>query len=477
MSSSPHPTRMVEFTLLATLLGVSLPFAIEALVQDFAVARLIATTSFLLTSLNFFHGKAVTLENDDYNLALTDRPGLMLADYALNVLVVISFVFMAFFLDNPALLVAAILCNRGIDTILVLIVRSISIDAGVRRAQLVWLGFNIGAFPFWGIFLWLFHPVNDRSLDVAVAYLLYTAADLLLDYSINRTFYFSVAQSWGDIATFWNEVQGEWGDLYRRTIIIPALLNVLAPKGKRILDLGCGNGCIARHLSNAGATVVGVDKFPAMLSLAEEYDHPGITYMEADLMLHAGPMLEGNYDAVVACFTLQDCAGLDRPMQTIAQNLAPGGLAVVVLEDLAVFDPTLDSSGRLRQVETPGMRRRWLDPPRMSGNGRRQLITWEPSLVQTAKNQGGAGARKSIVTVTRHWSEAMYVLAARNAGLEQSQPQTALHIQGRIKPRELTSGLRQYARCPVLQMIQFRKRAELAGSVTGLTTKRGALQG
>lgn len=44
--STSHPTRLVEFTLLATLLGISLPFVVEDLVKSYSVPRLIATIAF-----------------------------------------------------------------------------------------------------------------------------------------------------------------------------------------------------------------------------------------------------------------------------------------------------------------------------------------------------------------------------------------------------------------------------------------------
>src|SRR6266704_4816361 len=55
--------------------------------------------------------------------------------------------------------------------------------------------------------------------------------------------------------------------------------------GRRVLDLGCGAGQLARHLATSGAAeVVGVDLSERMLALARaEFAHPHVTYSRATL--------------------------------------------------------------------------------------------------------------------------------------------------------------------------------------------------
>lgn len=71
---------------------------------------------------------------------------------------------------------------------------------------------------------------------------------------------------WDEMAAYWDELQGEKGDLWHRDLIDPALFAVLGPIGDSdVLDLGCGNGYVARKLARAGARVTAVDASAAMV--------------------------------------------------------------------------------------------------------------------------------------------------------------------------------------------------------------------
>lgn len=310
--ASPHPTRIVRFQLLGALLGVSIPFAVQSLIERYSIPVLIATIAFFLTSLNFFHGKVVTLEDEDYNNALTDRPVLALSDYILNLLVILGFVFMAFCLEKPGRLIIVNITIRIIDIILVLITMSVCSQAAVRKAQKSWLILNCIIVISFILCAIVFFPAQYA---VSITFLVLVIVDISLDYYLNHELYFSMANDWEDMAQFWDAMQGEYGDIFRRAVIIPAIQRELIPiEGKRILDVGCGNGCIARALSRVGAKVIATDKSKKLLEIAESYEAAGITYRYVDLDTHFdnhGALIEGGgFDAVVACFTLQDCQGI-----------------------------------------------------------------------------------------------------------------------------------------------------------------------
>ena len=77
----------------------------------------------------------------------------------------------------------------------------------------------------------------------------------------------------------------------------PRLRELLPPPGRRTLDLGCGEGRLARDLSAVGHRVVGVDASPTALRLAAESDPDG-TYVRADAA--ALPFDAGSFDLAVA---------------------------------------------------------------------------------------------------------------------------------------------------------------------------------
>jgi SAM-dependent methyltransferase len=60
------------------------------------------------------------------------------------------------------------------------------------------------------------------------------------------------------------------------------LLDAMLPRGARVLDAGCGPGRVGGELHSRGHTVVGVDVDPVLIAAAEE-DHPGPTWLVADL--------------------------------------------------------------------------------------------------------------------------------------------------------------------------------------------------
>lgn len=60
------------------------------------------------------------------------------------------------------------------------------------------------------------------------------------------------------------------------------LTDVLAPRGARLLDAGCGPGRHGGHLAQLGHDVVGVDIDPTLIEAARE-DYPGVAWLVADL--------------------------------------------------------------------------------------------------------------------------------------------------------------------------------------------------
>jgi SAM-dependent methyltransferase len=108
-----------------------------------------------------------------------------------------------------------------------------------------------------------------------------------------------------------------------------AFFELLPSPGRRTLDLGCGEGRLARDLTVAGHRVAGVDASPTLVAAAREAD-PGLDAQVADAA--ALPFADGEFDLVVAFMTFQDVADLDRALRECARVLEPEGrlcLAIV----------------------------------------------------------------------------------------------------------------------------------------------------
>jgi ubiquinone/menaquinone biosynthesis C-methylase UbiE len=92
------------------------------------------------------------------------------------------------------------------------------------------------------------------------------------------------------------------------------------PPQSRVLDVGCGRGFIAHHLSTMlGCGVIGID----MVTTAEA----AIDYRQFDGQHF--PLETKSVDAVLFCYVLHHTQDLDLVMGELRRVLSDGGLAVV----------------------------------------------------------------------------------------------------------------------------------------------------
>lgn len=79
----------------------------------------------------------------------------------------------------------------------------------------------------------------------------------------------SSTRSWDSIADDW--VAHADANDYRNHYLMPRMLAMLGDvAGKRILDLGCGEGGYARELRRRGTEVTGVDGSERLIEIARE---------------------------------------------------------------------------------------------------------------------------------------------------------------------------------------------------------------
>ncbi len=109
------------------------------------------------------------------------------------------------------------------------------------------------------------------------------------------------------------------------------ILQLVGPvSGRRVLDIGCGDGELALALQQRGATVVGLDASPPMLEAARAR----ASMQQADLALCLGraerlPFADESFDVVVAVTILCFVPAAEATFAEIGRVLRPGGRLVI----------------------------------------------------------------------------------------------------------------------------------------------------
>jgi len=126
----------------------------------------------------------------------------------------------------------------------------------------------------------------------------------------------------------------------------------LFPAGSRIIDLGCGTGEDAVHLSEAGVRVSAFDASPEMVRASR------VRGVDANLLaieeLHR---LSGNYDGAISNFGALNCvSGLAELRGPLARLIRPGGhLAICLMGRFCLWETIhFLSRGQVRKAS-----RRW----------------------------------------------------------------------------------------------------------------------
>jgi SAM-dependent methyltransferase len=126
---------------------------------------------------------------------------------------------------------------------------------------------------------------------------------------------------WEDHAGWWQEGFTAGADPEYEEQILPMAARHLEGV-RRVLDVGCGEGQIARLAVGLGAAAVGVDPTSAQIGEARNRGG-GPTYARAA----AGhlPFRSAGFDAVVACLVFEHIADVDAAIAEVARVLTPGG--------------------------------------------------------------------------------------------------------------------------------------------------------
>jgi ubiquinone biosynthesis O-methyltransferase len=118
-------------------------------------------------------------------------------------------------------------------------------------------------------------------------------------------------------------------DRKRVDFIADVLHRTLPPDG-RILDVGCGNGVISRHLGRLGFNVLGVDVSEKTIEVARSIQPmPNVTFMKksAEELVASGE----KYDAVICSEVLEHLNDPGALLKVLYSSLADNGKLIITV--------------------------------------------------------------------------------------------------------------------------------------------------
>jgi len=136
-----------------------------------------------------------------------------------------------------------------------------------------------------------------------------------------------IDENWESHADWWQREFTDGVDPEYTEQILPLIGDVLQGCSP-VLDIGTGEGQVARWLQAAGAQVVGIDPFANQVAVARERAG-GPVYARGDAANL--PVPDACFHAAVACLVFEHIDEVDAALSEAARVLAPGGRFLLLL--------------------------------------------------------------------------------------------------------------------------------------------------
>jgi SAM-dependent methyltransferase len=136
-------------------------------------------------------------------------------------------------------------------------------------------------------------------------------------------------QGWGsgELIDWWQREFTGGADPEYTEQILPLVAAALDGR-RRVLDLGTGEGQVARRLRQVGCSVIGVDPVAGQLTTAVTRGG-GVIYLQASA--DGLPFADASFDGAVACLVLEHIDALDDAVAEVARVLEDGGRFLLLL--------------------------------------------------------------------------------------------------------------------------------------------------
>lgn len=139
---------------------------------------------------------------------------------------------------------------------------------------------------------------------------------------------------WDPVADWYDGWVGPHGSDHHRRLAIPAVMDLLQPQpDEQILDIGCGQGVLAPHISDSGAAYTGVDIGNKMISKARQHHRGKGRFLRGDARyLHkVSGLRAASFDAAVFLLSIEDMNPLEEVIQSAVWSLRQGSRIVILM--------------------------------------------------------------------------------------------------------------------------------------------------
>ena len=138
-----------------------------------------------------------------------------------------------------------------------------------------------------------------------------------------------IVESWQRNAAPWTKAVRDRDIESRKLVTDAAIVDaILSRRPRTVLDIGCGEGWLARALAEHGIRVAGVDVVPALIDAASAAGSGDFRVASYE-MIAAGRLDMDRVDSVVANFSLIGQESVDQLIAAVPELLAAKGSLVI----------------------------------------------------------------------------------------------------------------------------------------------------
>lgn len=150
---------------------------------------------------------------------------------------------------------------------------------------------------------------------------------------------------WSEAADKYHQFVGSPQDALRTEVLYPAIFELLGNmQGKRLLDIGCGNGLFAYEEAKKGSQVDAFDNANMIKIAQENFSHSNIQFQSLDAN-QKFPYPDKTFDYITANMVLMDMADIQNLLKESDRVLRDDGKMIISILHPAFTPPV----GRFRR--------------------------------------------------------------------------------------------------------------------------------